>query len=522
MDAAVALFEVRGTPRAIEVMKGQEALLNVRARAHLLGGSQQDADFAAVHLPEQRDLVGVGLGLVDESDFRRWDAAPNEFAADVLVDAAGERGFGAIIFSGYRRRVVVFVVSGMRGSVVRDRKIEEHDLGFARVARVVPDVENILDGGVDLAGRVVGECGVDESHIESSDSAVMCDTQHVVDAGVDLAAADLFGALAKRRDELFESSARRDGEDFERAGADRGNGDLQVLREPDIRDVAELLQKFGEVDELDEAIVGAESAALRLQFDHAADLSVLLRPVVEVGEVESFEFVHAEVTHHGPQLRHRVGDRRRGGEHDTAIVVALGQILSLEEHVERAIAGAVGQAGDPAHLGCELQVLVHVGFVDKDEVDAQFLEANGVVALHRQAVFELLLQTPERCFELFDGEVLAAGFSPDVGKGELEPVKFLADGRSFLLDEGLVSRVGDGQVFKALVRQDDGVVVAAGDEGCGDLASALSKSLFAGNQDVGCRVQGQEFVAPLADEVIGNHIKRLADKAHALHFHAGG
>ena len=52
----------------------------------------------------------------------------------------------------------------------------------------------------------------------------------------------------------------------------------------------------------------------------------------------------------------------------------LAEIAGLHEHVEGAVAVGVRQAGDAVHLGGVGQVLVEVGLVDEDLVDAQLLE----------------------------------------------------------------------------------------------------------------------------------------------------
>ena len=45
-DAALALFEVAGTPGRVKVVEGDEPVLHVRTRAHLSGGTNQHAHIA--------------------------------------------------------------------------------------------------------------------------------------------------------------------------------------------------------------------------------------------------------------------------------------------------------------------------------------------------------------------------------------------------------------------------------------------------------------------------------------------
>ena len=50
LDAALALLDVAGQPRHVEVVQGHQPLLRVHARAHGLGRAEQDADLAGVHV----------------------------------------------------------------------------------------------------------------------------------------------------------------------------------------------------------------------------------------------------------------------------------------------------------------------------------------------------------------------------------------------------------------------------------------------------------------------------------------
>ena len=84
---------------------------------------------------------------------------------------------------------------------------------------------------------------------------------------------------------------------------------------------------------------------------------------------------------HGVHLDHRVADRRAGGEGHPVIGVLLVQIPGLHEDVERPFAAAGLDAGDALHLGRRFEVLVILGLVDEDVIDAQFIEDKAVVLL---------------------------------------------------------------------------------------------------------------------------------------------
>jgi hypothetical protein len=67
-DASLALFNVRRTPRGIEMMEGDEPFLHVRARPHLLGAAEENADLAGANILEQRQLRGIRIVVLDEGN----------------------------------------------------------------------------------------------------------------------------------------------------------------------------------------------------------------------------------------------------------------------------------------------------------------------------------------------------------------------------------------------------------------------------------------------------------------------
>ena len=77
----LALLHVGRSPRRIEMMQGNQPLLHVRARTHLLRAAEKDADLARAHIPEQRELRGVGIVVLNEGDFAARHAQPLQLVA---------------------------------------------------------------------------------------------------------------------------------------------------------------------------------------------------------------------------------------------------------------------------------------------------------------------------------------------------------------------------------------------------------------------------------------------------------
>ena len=57
LNAAFSLREITGTPRAIQIVKCDQTILHVGARAHLGRAAHQDAHLTAAYLCEQFPLL---------------------------------------------------------------------------------------------------------------------------------------------------------------------------------------------------------------------------------------------------------------------------------------------------------------------------------------------------------------------------------------------------------------------------------------------------------------------------------
>ena len=87
LDAAFALGQVPGPPGAVQVVHGDETVLDIGARPHLLCTSHQDAHLARAHFGKQLFLLRLGVGLMDEGDLLFRDAAADKFAPQVVIDS---------------------------------------------------------------------------------------------------------------------------------------------------------------------------------------------------------------------------------------------------------------------------------------------------------------------------------------------------------------------------------------------------------------------------------------------------
>jgi hypothetical protein len=125
-DASLALGDVGRAPRAVEVVQGDRAGLDVGADAHLGGRADEHGDVAGAAGVEQAGLLGVSVGLVDVADLLPGHPPLDEqFGQGVVgVPALGVRG-GLVAEDDLQRR---------RGRAVQHRR---HRLVSA--GRRVPD-----------------------------------------------------------------------------------------------------------------------------------------------------------------------------------------------------------------------------------------------------------------------------------------------------------------------------------------------------------------------------------------------
>ena len=96
--SAEPLFQVRGSPRAVEIGGCGKFVLHIRTGSHLLRTAHQDADIPSAYLLEQLQLLCFGISFVDEPYLIGRYATGNQLLSNVVIDIEG-----AIVF---RRRQV--------------------------------------------------------------------------------------------------------------------------------------------------------------------------------------------------------------------------------------------------------------------------------------------------------------------------------------------------------------------------------------------------------------------------------
>ena len=253
-NAPLPLLKVGRTPRAFEVVQGDELLLAVGAGAHALGAAQQDTHLTAPHFAEQIFLLHLALGVVDEGDFVFGNAQFQQFRANIIINAEGS----VILWGG---------------------QVAKNHLGGTLVSGALPDLKHIFGalGGFAVGGA--GQHGVDEPLVQRQLAAIVGYHQHIVHAAVHLAVADFLSALRQRRHDLFLILRWLQGDIVVMR---LRHGELEHIRRLNVRHIFENGHQLRQVIKLGKPRLGPVASALRGQLDGGDSLAVVRRPAIEV------------------------------------------------------------------------------------------------------------------------------------------------------------------------------------------------------------------------------------------------
>ena len=253
-DAPLPLLKVGRTPRAFEVVQGDELLLTVGAGTHALGAAQQDTHLTAPHLAEQVFLLRLALGVVDEGDLVFGNTQFQQFRVNIIINAEG----AVILWGG---------------------QVAKNHLGGTLVRGALPDLKHIFRALGGFAVGIAGKHGVDQPLIQRQLAAIVGDEQHIVHAAVHLAVADFLSALRQRRHDLFLILRWLQGDVVVMRFR---HGELEHIRRLNVRHIFEYAHQLRQVIKLGEARLGVIAGAFRGQLNGGDGLAVVRRPAIEV------------------------------------------------------------------------------------------------------------------------------------------------------------------------------------------------------------------------------------------------
>ena len=302
-NAPLPLLKVGRTPRAVEVVQGDELLLAVGASAHALGAAQQDTHLTAPHFSEQVFLLYLALGVVDEGDLVFGNTQFQQFCVNIIINAES-----AVILWG--------------------REVAKDHLGGTLVRGALPDLKHIFRALGGFAVGIAGKHGVDQPLIQRQLAAIIGDEQHIVLGAVYHSVTDFFSTLRQRRHNLFLI-----------LGGFQGNivvmrlrhGQLEHIRRLNVRHIFEYAHQLRQVIKLGKPCLGPVAGTLWGQLNGGDGLAVVRRPAIEMLQALLLQGVHLQVTLDGVKLHHAVGNGGAGGKDNAASPGNLVEVAALHK-----------------------------------------------------------------------------------------------------------------------------------------------------------------------------------------------
>ena len=461
--------------------------MGVDAGAHGLGRADENPLFAGVHVVEEALLGGGALVVLHEGNLGRGHAE-----RDQLLPRPEIGGKAASLGDGRRSEVGE---DHLRRAGDRVRRAVGAKV--AAIGRLAPDFEDFGDHRIQFVLGLVRMAGINEAEVDRGVAAVGYDRKQDVVAllGFALALFDRLDALSQNLLIGLEGGARGNGDDLALAAGDlRELEILSKLRlQDDVGEVAEHRNEFGDVDELGEP-------ADRLV--EARGLQLEVRGRLAEGGGPGVEFLNAALGKHfgleepldGEHLAERVGDRRAGGgdqrphrgalraEESGLDVEVPGALRPVRiDALQRALVGGEGELAELLHL------------IDDDLVDADLGDRQEIVF----AGFQRLEPRLHALFHPLDA------FARDAVLG-VDPIEKIDVGADHVRDESPLEVGGRGDELERRMGDDDAVPIRRRGSGKEALTLVLHEIGLVGDEDVGGRVELQEFAGGLRKAVPGH------------------
>ena len=312
-------------------------MLYVCSSSHLEGGTHQHPDLASAYLGEQLLLLRITVGVVDKFDLIGGDAHLNEFTPNVIIDVEAT-------------------------VPLRSGQVAKYKLCRFLIRCLLPNIEDILYAGIDLASLIISQHGVNQPLIQSGLSSVVGDEEHIVLGGVHQAVMHLLGSLGKGFHQLLLHVA---GLNLYNVVVCLRDGQFQHIGGLNVRRLLEHGHQFGDVEELGKACLCSVSATVGGKLDGRNRLAKGGCPRVKVEQSPHLKLVVLEVLLHGIEFNHGIGDRRTRGK-DTALPSRqFVQITALHIEVGGFLRLGLRDACDISHFRVGGEVLVEMRLIHK-------------------------------------------------------------------------------------------------------------------------------------------------------------
>ena len=157
---ARSLLQIPWTPRAVQVVTGNDPVLHIRACAHLKRTAHKDTDSAPPDFGKQFLFSHIRIGVMDKGNFLRRDSPCQKFIPDVIVHA----------------ECTVCFWCG---------QVAEHKLRQLFLFSVFPVAVNFFHAGVDLTPRIIRQKRIGKPLVKGQFPPVIGYLEHVVFPRID-------------------------------------------------------------------------------------------------------------------------------------------------------------------------------------------------------------------------------------------------------------------------------------------------------------------------------------------------
>ena len=219
--------------------------MDVGTGSHLGSAAQQHTHLSAAHLGKKFCFFVLRVCIVDEINLLFGHTSVEQLGADIIID-------------------IKAAIALWR------RHIAEDQLGQLLLLGVVPDAQDIVDAGIQLAVGIIGQRIVHEPLVKADLAAIRGDFQHIIHRGVNGAAVNFGSTFAQRLHHVFLDIRGLDHHRFKFGFRD---GKMQLVAGLDICRFLKHRHQLREVEELGKTGARTVASALRSQFNGCCGLA---------------------------------------------------------------------------------------------------------------------------------------------------------------------------------------------------------------------------------------------------------
>ena len=333
LDTALALGEVSGSPRTIQIMKCHQTVLHIGACAHLGSAAHKYTHLTGTNFGEQLLFPHFGIGFMDKSDLVGRHPLDNEFLTNIVIYRKcrfllrqRHSAFQCVkqwIIQCFRRLAC-------RGFCLRGRNVAKHQLGQLVSFAIPPDLHDVLYALIDLCAGFIRQHLVDDPLVQPQLAAIRGNLEHIVLRRVNGSTVYQRCALRKSLDHFLLMFGRlcHNVVVFHFRGRQ-----IQLVGSLNVGHFFEQVHQLRQIKELAESRSCPVAGSLRCQLQCCDGLPKSGSPAVEVGHVQFLQAFILKVALHGVKLGHGVADRCAGGKDHATVSGDLIHIAALGKHI---------------------------------------------------------------------------------------------------------------------------------------------------------------------------------------------